>query len=216
MLFQRTCPGCGARASSAVTCRRCAEILAAAGPFDVEAPAGLDALIAAHRYQGVARRLVLAAKNGGQRALLRRWGRESAALAGAFAGVDVVTWVPASRLGARTRGYDQGRILARSVATALDLPARRLLVRRPGPSRVGSGRDERLSGPLLRCPVRCPPAVLLVDDVVTTGASMAAAAGALRAAGATRVVGLVVAVAGDFPAIRAFDPDDRVARQHYG
>lgn len=216
MLFQRPCPGCQAPISRSISCSSCARELAAAHPVEVEAPAGLDLLVAAHRYRGAARRLILAAKNGGQRSLLRQWGSDLADLVVSVERPDVVTWVPASRQGARTRGYDQGRILARSAAAALGVPARRLLVRRPGPNRVGSGRAERLVGPDLRCPLRCPPSVLLVDDVVTTGASMAAAAGALRAAGAGRVVGLAVAVAGEAPAIRAFDPDDRLVGQDYG
>ncbi len=216
MLFQRTCPGCDARISGTVICPACARALEAAPPLEVEAPPGLDLLLAAHRYQGVARRLVLAAKNGGRRSLLRRWGSELAGLTVGRVRVDAVTWVPASRQGSRSRGYDPGRILGRAAASAIGVPAQRLLVRRPGPNRVGSGRVERLSGPMLRCPLRCQPTVLLVDDVVTTGASMAAAARALRAAGATSVLGLVVAVAGDTPAIRAFDPDDRRVRQHYG
>jgi len=185
-------------------------------PTAVEAPAGLDRLVALHRYDGVVRALVLAAKNGGRRQLLHRLGVDLAALALGLGPVDVVTWVPASRHRARQRSYDQGRLLARGVASAIGLPARRLLIRRPGPARIGAGRLDRLGGPDLRCPLRCSGTVLLIDDVVTTGASLASAAAALRLAGAERVIGLVVAVAGEDPILGPFDPDDRGASQHYG
>ncbi len=191
-------------------------MLGATAPAEVGAPVGLDRLVALHRYDGVARTLVLAAKNGGRRQLLRRLGTDLAGLAPGLGRVDVVTWVPASRHRARQRGYDQGRLLAMAAAADLGLPARRLLIRRPGPTRIGAGRIDRLGGPDLRCPLRCSGAVLLIDDVVTTGASLAAAAGALRLAGADRVVGLVVAVAGDDPVVGPFDPDDRGVSQHYG
>ncbi len=167
-------------------------------------------MVSRYPYDSVVRGLVLAAKNGGRRDLLAQWGRELAERSQAaevpaggdraaltdpadLGGVDVVTWVPASRQGARARGYDQGRVLARAVARGLGVPARRLLVRRPGPKRMGADRARRLAGPDLRCPVASPLRVVVVDDVLTTGASLAAAGWALRAAGAERITGLVVA-----------------------
>lgn len=108
----------------------------------------------------------------------------------------VVTWVPASVAGRRQRGYDQGRLLARSVSRCTGWPLVDLL-RRPGRAGTqrGRGRDERLVGVTftVRRPVSGP--VLLVDDVTTTGASLSQAAEALRWAGATSVHGLAVAVA---------------------
>lgn len=185
-------------------------------PLEVEPPVGVDRLVARHRYQGRPRSLLLAAKNGGRRHLLARWGADLADLVVGLGPFDVVTWVPASRQGVRQRSYDQGRLLARSAASTLGLPCRRLLVRRPGPTRAGAGRADRLHGPDLRCPIRCPGRVLLIDDVVTTGSSLAAAAAALRHAGAESIVGSVVAVAGEDPAVGPFDPDDRRVEQHYG
>ncbi len=157
-------------------------------------PPGVDGLVVLHPYRAEIRSLVLAAKNGGCRPLLRVWGRWLGERASP--GFDAVTWVPASRRGRRRRGYDQGRDLARAAATTSGVPAPRLLVRRPGPDRTGAGRDQRLQGPSVRCPIAPPPRILLVDDVMTTGASIAAAAAALRRAGAGSVTAAVVAAAG--------------------
>lgn len=207
MLFQRVCQLCSGRAEArAPLCSAClARLHSGRLTEPLDPPVGLDSLVALHRYRSEVPSLVLAAKNGDRRSLLRLWGRWLAEhLVGQLAGElvghqDVVTWVPASRAGARRRGYDQGRYLARAVAGAAGLPARRLLVRRPGQAQAGSGREQRLVGPLVRAPVPVPARVLLVDDVVTTGASMTASAQALRQAGARSVVGLAVAVAPDRP-----------------
>ena len=84
-------------------------------------------------------------------------------------------------------------LAARSVARHLGCRPGRLLVRAPGPPQTGRTRDERLDGPAFRARGRVPRRVLVVDDVVTTGATLTAAAVALRRAGATRVVAATVA-----------------------
>jgi predicted amidophosphoribosyltransferase len=110
------------------------------------------------------------------------------------AGVQAVTWAPTSGERRRRRGFDQAELLARALARRLGVPARRLLIRRPGAgAQTGQGRDQRLVGPSFVAVGAIPPRVLVVDDVVTTGATMAAACTALRVAGAHRVWPLAVA-----------------------
>lgn len=103
---------------------------------------------------------------------------------------DVVTWVPTTERRRRERGYDQAELLARSTATILGRPCRRLLRRREAAaSQVRLDPLERRqnvrdafspSGTVLLDAAR----VLVVDDVLTTGATGGAAASELAAAGA--------------------------------
>jgi ComF family protein len=119
--------------------------------------------------------------------------------AGAFA-ADVVVPVPlhASRL--RERGYNQAELIARPLARILGIPFRSyLLVRtRPRPDKLRLTRRERWE--TVRGAYAMHPGakvdklrVLLVDDVLTTGATLDACSRALRGAGAVRVAGLTVA-----------------------
>jgi predicted amidophosphoribosyltransferase len=75
----------------------------------------------------------------------------------------------------------------------LGVPSRRLLVRRGQRAQTGLDRRARLAGPLLSSRCRAPAHVLVVDDVVTTGGSLQAAARVLRGAGAERVQAAVLA-----------------------
>ena len=144
-------------------------------------------------YEGVGRELVTALKYRHGRALVQPFGRLLAERL-PVAEVDVVTWVPASRQGRRRRGYDQGRLLARSVGRHTAVPTRRLLTRGAGPAQTGRSSRDRQDGPVLSARRPGPGRVALVDDVVTTGATMRGSAAALRAAGWDPVVGLAVAV----------------------
>ena len=88
--------------------------------------------------------------------------------------LDLVTWIPLSPKRRRKRGFDQAEALARAVARELDLPVRGTNVL--GVYRLKESVD--LAG--LR--------VLLVDDVVTSGATLSECARLLRSAGAAEVL----------------------------
>ncbi|MET0145446.1 MAG: phosphoribosyltransferase family protein [Ilumatobacteraceae bacterium] len=109
--------------------------------------------------------------------------------------VDVVTWAPTSSRRRRERGFDQAEAVARHVARQLGVPCRRLLERSgDGRPQTGRGREGRLHAPCFRAHPHVPAQrVMVVDDVVTTGATLAAADEALRRAGATAVVRAAVA-----------------------
>ena len=107
--------------------------------------------------------------------------------------IDVVTWVPTSAHRRRNRGFDHAELLARAVARALRRPCRSLLRRRPGPPQTGRSLAERRRGPAFDVRGAVPRRVLVVDDVITSGATVTAAAAALRAGGAIEVRAVVAA-----------------------
>jgi len=170
-LFGVSCPVCGRH--GAAPCVRCAARLKP--PPLLPAPRGLDACRAVLSYEGVGRELVSRLKYRNARAAVPVLARAMAALVDPD-DVDEVTWVPTSAAHRRARGYDQARLLARAVAHHLRRPCRGLLVRLPGPTQTGLARAERVVGPGFEVGVRPRLRVLAVDDVITTGATMAAAA----------------------------------------
>jgi ComF family protein len=189
------CAACGRSCRlEAIVCTRCGRRLAAAEPLLGKGPPGLDRAWSSAPYEGVARNLVAALKF---RHLLPvadlmadriQWLAPAHMLSGA-----VVPVPPApSRL--RRRGFDPAGELAAALAERLETPLEACLARRGGRRQVGRRRAERLGQPpRIHASGIAPRSVLLVDDVLTTGATMTACAQALRAAGAARVVAVTFA-----------------------
>lgn len=156
-------------------------------------PKGLDSLTALTAYNDRSALFITEAKYRNSRAalgVLMRWAVELTPPAVSLA--DAVTWAPTTDARRRERGFDQAQILARHAARRLGRPLRSLLRRQPGPTQTGRSRADRLTGPSFRS-AGSPGAVVLVDDVCTTGATLTAAATALRHAGAGTIHGLVLA-----------------------
>jgi len=145
-------------------------------------------------YAGAGRELVARMKYRNARASVAFLARGMAAAVPATSRVDIVTWAPTTPSRARARGFDQARLLARAVARDLGLPCRPLLRRRDGPAQTGRDAAARHAGPSFAARTLLGGRrVLLVDDVVTTGATVGAASRALKEAGAGAVHVVVAA-----------------------
>jgi ComF family protein len=169
-----------------------------------ETPAPLLQLEWCAPFTGVVRRALHALKYGGERRLAAplgavmadRWRR-------AGVGADLIVPVPVHADRARERGYDQAVLLAGHAARELRLPMRPMLERmRATQAQYRLGHAERAMNVrdafgLTRgdARARSPTGrwILLVDDVVTTGSTLASCAEALLAAGAVAVSAITVA-----------------------
>lgn len=164
----------------------------------------LDRVVAAGNYRNpLLREALHRFKYGGSRAyddllvkmLCEAWGRGGATGTGDAA----VCPVPLHWLRRMRRGFNQAILLAQGVAQERSLPLRELLTRsRATGSQVGRTVRERrraMRGAFHVTARDVPATVILVDDVLTTGATLDACAAALKECGASRVEGLVVATA---------------------
>jgi ComF family protein len=209
LLYPRLCASCGGPAQGAFcggcddalewiappACPRCGAARSGRGCAECEGKEFLFAGAAAlGRYEGRLRQAVLALKFRGERRLADEFGRRLAArLARRF---DLVVPVPMSRWKLLGRLYNAAELVAERLARHAGLPlARRALVkvRRTRPQ-VELPFEERLKNPKGAYRARrVRGVVLLVDDVLTTGATANACTEALRIAGAAEVHVAVVA-----------------------
>jgi len=168
-------------------------------------------------YEGPVRSALMRLKFGGLRstaAAIAPWMVWALARSPPAETVDLeaisVTWVPLGAARRRVRGYDQAEALARAVGKLSGRPVGRMLKRvvetTPQARRPGAARRQALRGVFMATrPV--PPVILLVDDVLTSGATAASCARALRRAGAREVIVLAAArsLGGRVPA-RCYNP----------
>ncbi len=106
--------------------------------------------------------------------------------------------VPTATTRIRQRGYDQARLLARELARRVRQPYADVLARQNQAHQVGASRGQRLEQLAGAFRVTKPKlvrgaSILLIDDVVTTGATLEAAATCLHLAGAGEITALVFA-----------------------
>jgi len=156
----------------------------------------LDSWTAVWYYKGYIRKSILRYKFYGARHYAPAYGRMLAMrirqeYEDEF---DVLTWVPTSRLRRITRGYDQAQLLAEAVGQELGMTSVSTLckVRHNRPQSGISGHAKRRANVLGAYKAACPQEirgqrVLLVDDVITTGATAGECARVLLTAGAKEV-----------------------------
>ncbi len=151
-------------------------------------------------YSGAGTELLTRAKYANRRGCLSWLADELAAqlwASQAGGSIELVTWVPSTPSGVRGRGFDLGKLLGRQVARRLGRPCRRLFTRVDDHHQTAQSRDVRSSGPRLQLArvalTTNIKSVCLVDDVCTTGSSLATAANLLRSVGIESIHGAVAA-----------------------
>ncbi len=203
LFFPRRCVFCGRPHHADDPCPDCQREL----PWLVGAAAEsrtefVDRCASALLYQEGVRRSVLRLKFARRWGYVRTLGPITAQCAGDhLAGrFDVVSWVPLSPRSLRRRGFDQAELLAGYVADAFGMEAVGLLKKKDRVERQSSIRDEaRRRANVLGAYSLLAGAgvkgkrILLVDDVVTTGATLSECARVLRTAGCRSVVAVTLA-----------------------
>lgn len=158
------------------------------------------------QYGGAVRDSLVRYKFRNRRSYCRTYGRElSRKLPDWKLEYDVITWVPVSRLRKFSRGYDQVELIAQEVGQHLGQTPQRLLHKWRNNRKQSTIRSLEKRQKNVRGVYRMAQGadvkgkrVLLLEDIITTGATVSEAAGVLKAAGAKEVHAVCVAVASKY------------------
>ena len=204
LLYPPKCPFCGRvlERGEEGWCASCQEELPWTGSGDSKTVGACDACLSPLWYRDGVREGMRRYKFGGGRGHAKLFG---VLMAQCFQdrweeGVDLITWAPLHPKRRRERGYDQAELLARRVGELTGLTVESTLEKvRAAAAQSGiDGEEARKAN--VRGAYRVLPGldlagkrVVLIDDVVTTGATLSECAAVLRQAGAGSVVGLTFA-----------------------
>lgn len=212
-LFAGDCVLCGAASGAKLVCAGCADDLPlladacprCAGPSPgpvvcgtcLANPPPFDATLAAWRYEFPIDRMVHALKYGGRLALAEGFGAELAARV-AEAKVDAIVPMPLFRSRLRERGFNQAVEIGRHVARRTGIPIAAHVIERvrdtvPQTDLPHSARVRNMRGAFACVGLVAGMRVAALDDVMTSGASLAEMARTLKRAGADYVENWVVA-----------------------
>jgi ComF family protein len=151
-------------------------------------------------YEGPLRRAIHLLKYEGITPLARPLGERLALAANPFAGYDAIVPAPLHWGRRWNRGFNQADLLAREVSRRTGIPVdRRLLRTRPTPPQAGLSAAERrrnLQGAFAAAGEKAAikgKNLIVIDDVMTTGATLEACARVLKRAGAAEVAALALA-----------------------
>lgn len=206
LIYPPKCVLCGAflAEEEAVLCPQCAANLPRTNPNSgLQFGEAFTLCLSPLHYQGMLRRSFQRYKFKGQwhySRIYSRWMIESLATWQPQWNLDLVTWVPLHPMRLRKRGYDQTKLLAQPVARYLGLPLIRTLRKQKNITAQShlttvSQRWENVKGSFQLLPgVEVEGRrILLIDDLITTGATLEQAASVLMEAGAEAVYCLTLA-----------------------
>ncbi len=192
-LAPHDCLGCGREGR--LLCYACLNKLPRVGRLPVGEH--LTYLQAFTIYEGVAKKLIWKLKSGGAQAAAEDMAKALIGLLPREKKVIIVS-IPTATSRVRQRGYNQAQLLGRRLGRQARLPWLDCLARSGQLHQVGANREQRrrqLQNSLWVTQRRWVRGahIILVDDVVTTGATFEVAASLLKAAGARRVDALAFA-----------------------
>lgn len=183
---QPRCAGCRTLSENYKVCGRCRILLP------------LKSIYVTGNYEGINETLVKSLKFK-----FRRQASESIStmMAGLVVDADrnyIICPVPTAPSRIRQRGFDHAVLISKILSNKLSLPHQKLLARNSNTRQLGSSRKDRFEHMLNEFSVTNNQklkgySILLVDDVMTTGATLAAAAKTLKKAGAKSVSAIVFA-----------------------
>lgn len=197
----RRCPFCGAVAGRELLCEKCEKTLPFTGEHAVEETT-FARCAAPLYYEGAVRQAILRFKFGRKLGSLPCFGRLMAQCAAEnFSGeFDAITWVPVSKKRLKKRGFDQARYLVASLCVdwhVEPVETLRKVVDNPAQSGIESPEERRVN--VLGVYEAVQPErfagkrLLLIDDIRTTGATLAECVRVLKEAGARDVLCLTLA-----------------------
>ena len=202
LLYPTKCTFCHKLTGGDMVCKSCAEELPlTAGGGQTQKFPFISQCVSSLYYEGDVRESLLRYKFGGL-------SHYSAVYAGFMAkcidenqiSCDIITWVPLSRKRLRKRGYDQAKLLAGELSERTGIPCCRLLKKtRNNPAQSGTGGAEKRRANVSGVYTALKPekikgkSIMLVDDIVTTGATLSECGRILLSAGAGEVKAVTVA-----------------------
>lgn len=204
LFFPRRCPFCRCilKDYEKAHCKACSEKLPwARGSAQRQVMRHIELCVSPLFYEENVRSALLRFKFHGLRVYAASFARIMAdALRQQEISFDLITWVPVSAKRLKQRGYDQAQLLAEELSELTLCPCRRILLKtndNPAQSSLKSPEQRRknVAGVYRLCDPESVKGcrILLVDDIVTTGATINECARMLRSAGAEGVFGVTLA-----------------------
>jgi ComF family protein len=203
LLFPKRCPFCSKTISAEEdSCGECRQNLSFAEckmRIELQNNSGFQSCVSPFYYEGIVRKGIIAYKFRGREnsaGIFAKYAAKTVKDCYSSEKISFVSAVPLSKNEKQKRGYNQSEIFARKVAKELSLPYRETLlkIKNIKPQRTLGEKERKLNVTgAFSAKTAIKGTVLLVDDIITTGATLEACAGELKKAGAEKVLCVTIA-----------------------